>query len=184
MNLLPATRFLTATITAAACSAAMAADPVFINGFEAEPPALAGITAAHNVVRAGVGVAPLFWSGQLAASAQAWANRCIDSDGNGLVDHNDGRSDGFPWYVGENIYGSSGTATPQAAVDLWVAEAQYYDHDTNTCASGHTCGHYTQVVWSTSIMVGCGISSCPGLTFGNGIVCDYGPGGNTGGPPY
>ena len=178
------TRFLTAAIAAAASAAATAADPVFIDGFETEPPALAGITAAHNVVRAGVGVAPLFWNSQLAASAQAWADQCIDSDGNGLVDHNAGRSNGFPWYVGENIYGSTGVATPQQAVELWADEAQYYDHATNTCSAGHVCGHYTQLVWSTSIMLGCGISSCPSLTYGNGIVCDYGPGGNTGGPPY
>jgi pathogenesis-related protein 1 len=183
MNL-PLSRLLAATIAATARTLAMAADPVFIDGFEGEPPALTGITAAQNVVRAGVGVAPLFWSGSLAASAQAWADQCVDSDGNGLIDHNDGRSNGFPWYVGENIYGSTGVATPQQAVALWVDEAQYYDPATNTCAAGHTCGHHTQVVWSSSIVIGCGISSCPSLTYGNSIVCDYGPGGNTGGPPY
>ena len=160
------------------------ADPVYINGFEAEPPALAGITAAHNLVRAGVGVAPLFWDDRLAASAQAWADQCIDADNNGLIDHNPNRSAGFPWYVGENILGSAGAATAEVAVAVWSSEQQYYNHDTNTCAPGHVCGHYTQVVWSTSILLGCGLSSCAGLTYGNSIVCDYGPGGNTGGPPY
>lgn len=184
MTVPAATKFALATIATTACACALAGDPIFIEGFESEPPALAGITAAHNVVRAGVGVAPLFWNALLAASAQAWADQCIDSDGNGLIDHNADRSNGFPWYVGENIFGSTGVASPQQAVDLWAAEVQYYDYATNTCAAGHACGHYTQVVWSTSVMLGCGISSCPGLTYGNGIVCDYGPGGNTGGPPY
>nr|prf protein 1a,pathogenesis related [Nicotiana sp.] len=29
---------------------------------------------------------------------------------------------------------------------MWVDEKQYYDHDSNTCAQGQVCGHYTQVV--------------------------------------
>ncbi|RIL07002.1 MAG: hypothetical protein DCC71_04625 [Proteobacteria bacterium] len=46
------------------------------------------------------------------------------------------------------------------------------------------CGHYTRVVWATTELVGCGIASCPGLAFGNSVICNYGPGGNTGGRPY
>lgn len=157
---------------------AHAYDPIFINGFEGEPAALAGITAAHNSVRAGVGVGPVFWDGKLAASAQAWANQCVDNDHNGLVDHNPNRSSGFPWYVGENLYASTATATAQAAVTAWAAEAQYYHYASNTCDAGRTCGHYTQIVWANSIRLGCGISTCPALTYRSSIVCDYGPGGN------
>jgi hypothetical protein len=165
---------------------AITADPIFFNDFSVEPPALLGIAADHNTVRSslGVGMAPLFWSERLAASAQAWANQCVDS-GSGLIAHNPNRSDGFPWYVGENIYASTGTATAQTAVTLWASEQQYYHHSTNTCDAGQVCGHYTQVVWSTSVFLGCGISSCPNLTFHNSIVCDYGPGGNiVGQSPY
>lgn len=148
-----------------------------------EPAALEGITAAHNAVRAGVGVAPLTWSASLAATAQAWAEACVDDAAPvGLIDHNPNRSDGHPYYVGENIYGSSGVATPDGAVALWAAEEQDYDYATNACSA--VCGHYTQVVWATTLEVGCGIATCPGLTYGSGIVCDYGPGGNTGGRPY
>ena len=46
------------------------------------------------------------------------------------------------------------------------------------------CGHYTQVVWRTSVNVGCALHDCPGLAYGSTIVCDYGPGGNSGGAPY
>jgi len=170
----------------AALSAASAADdPIFINDFGAEAPALAGITSGHNPVRASVGVAPLFWSEALAASAQAWANQCVDLVAPaGALDHNPNRSVGFPWYVGENIYATNGVATAQGAVNNWASEAAYYDYATNTCAGGHLCGHYTQMVWSTTILVGCGISSCPGLIFPNSIVCDYAPGGNNGARPY
>lgn len=177
---------------AAARPASAVTDPIFANHFESgasggggEPAALAGITAAHNAVRASVGVAPLVWDDALAASAQTYGATCADTQAPiGLIDHNAGRSSGFPYYVGENIYGTSGTATGADAVNLWAAEKQYYNYSTNSCAAGQICGHYTQLVWSTSTHVGCAISTCPSLTYGNAVICDYGPGGNTGGRPY
>lgn len=152
-----------------------------------EPPTepvgpLLGIVAAHNAVRAGVGVGPLTWNIPLATAAQAWANACLDMDGSGLIDHDPDRSTGFPYYVGANIFGSGGVATPTQAVGTWAAEAANYDYATNTCTG--VCGHYTQVVWAASSDLGCGISHCGNLVFSNSIVCYYGPGGNTGGRPY
>jgi uncharacterized protein YkwD len=152
-------------------------------GSNEEPPALAGITAAHNAVRATVGVPPLVWDAQLTGIAQGWADQCVDVTAPaGLIDHNANRSATYPEYVGENIYGSTGPATPSAAVNDWASEASSYDYATDTCSS--VCGHYTQVVWRTTTKVGCGISTCPGLTYSHSIVCDYAPGGNTGGRPY
>jgi len=161
-------------------------DSVFINGFAAEPAALAGITADHNRFRAAVGATPLLWDDRLAASAQAWANRCMDSKPpSGLIEHNPNRSKGFPWYVGENIYASGGRkASALSAVQSWASERKYYDHATNTCVAHQVCGHYMQMVWSASVRVGCGISFCPALRYSSSIVCDYAPGGNTGGKPY
>ncbi len=159
--------------------------PVFIDAppAEGEPPGLEGTTAAHNQVRAAHGVPPLVWDPSLAATAQAWAEQCIDNDAPiGLIDHNPNRSDGHPAYVGENVYGSSGGASGTDAVALWVSEEADYDYDTNSCSG--VCGHYTQVVWATTTAVGCGIHDCPGLTYGSTVVCDYMPGGNTGGRPY
>lgn len=151
-----------------------------------EPAELAGITAAHNAVRSGVGVGPLAWDAALAATAAAWAARCVDvQQPSGLVDHNPGRSDGHPFYVGENIYASTGTAAGTDAVASWSGEAAHYDHATNTCASGQVCGHYTQVVWAASTALGCARRDCPALRFRSTIVCDYGPGGNISGQrPY
>jgi pathogenesis-related protein 1 len=150
-----------------------------------EPPELAGITAAHNSIRAGVGVGPLHWEPALAATAAAWAARCVDlAAPAGLIDHNPDRSAGHPYYVGENIYASSGSATAAAAVTAWSAEVDDYGYASNTCAAGKVCGHYTQVVWAATTAVGCARHDCPGLTYRSAIVCDYGPGGNTGGRPY
>jgi len=148
-----------------------------------EPAALAGITQAHNQVRAMIqttpALQPLTWDDALAATAAAWVARCQDHDDPiGLIDHNPGRSDGHPYYVGENVFASTGTATGDQAVGSWADEASDYNVTANTCASNKVCGHYTQLVWRTTLKVGCAIGSCPGLRFPNTIVCDYGPGGN------
>ncbi len=153
-----------------------------------EPANLSGITAAHNAVRAMVGTSPalppMTWSPALAATAAAWVGTCTDTMApTGLVDHNAGRSTGHPYYVGENIFASSGTASGSQAVTSWASEGASYNYVANTC-SGGTCGHYTQVVWRTSIEIGCALGDCPGLQFRSTIICDYGPGGNSGGKPY
>lgn len=152
-----------------------------------EPAELAGITRFHNEARAAVAtdtpLPPLAWNSSLAATAAAWAAQCIDQDEVvGLVDHNPDRSDGHPYYVGENIFGSGGTATAQQAVSSWASEGANYNYATNTCNG--VCGHYTQIVWRTTLEVGCALHDCPNLQFGSTIVCDYGPGGNSGGKPY
>lgn len=152
-------------------------------GVEGEPADLAGITAAHNQVRADHGVAALAWDAQLAAIAAAWAEGCRDVEQPlGLIDHNPGRSDQFGSYVGENVFGSSARVDGSAALAAWAAEEVDYDHDSNTCDG--ICGHYTQVVWAATTAIGCAAHACPGLTYGYTIVCNYAPGGNDGGPPY
>src|SRR5262245_46812463 len=92
-----------------------------------EPANLTGITLFHNQVRAMVQTSPalpsLTWSSALAATAAAWVAMCRDVDQPiGLVDHNPNRSDGHPYYVGENIFASGGTATAQQAVQTWAGE--------------------------------------------------------------
>jgi len=151
-----------------------------------EPPGLEGTVAAHNAARAEVGVGPLTWDPALAEIARAWVTRCVDVEApTGLVDHNAGRSNGYPTYVGENIYGAGGQASGTDAVRLWVSEKANYNHATNTCAAGRVCGHYTQVVWRNTTKVGCALHTCPGLQYGATVVCDYAPGGNVGGQaPY
>jgi hypothetical protein len=95
----------------------------------------------------------------------------------GLVDHNDKRSEGHSGYVGENIYGSSGTATGPAAVSSWASESANYNYNSNQCTG--VCGHYTQLVWRETLRVGCALHRCAGLTYAGTVVCNYGPGGNS-----
>ncbi|HEY5927952.1 MAG TPA: CAP domain-containing protein [Kofleriaceae bacterium] len=153
-----------------------------------EPANLMGITLYHNQVRAAVQTTTplpaMQWDPDLAAYAAAWAAMCKDGgDGvNGLIDHNPARQNvaGYS-YIGENIFGAGGTATAMGAVNSWASEKANFTYP-NGCNG--VCGHYTQIVWRTSVNLGCALQNCPSLQYGSTIVCDYGPGGNSGGAPY
>ena len=159
-----------------------------IPGGVGEPANLMGMTLYHNQVRAMVDtnppLPPMQWDPDLGAYAAQWAAMCKDGgDGvNGLIDHNPNRQNvaGYS-YIGENIFGAGGTATAKGAVDSWASEKANFTYP-NGCSG--VCGHYTQIVWRTSVNVGCALQDCPNLTYGSTIVCDYGPGGNSGGAPY
>jgi pathogenesis-related protein 1 len=147
------------------------------------PELLVGTLEKHNEIRAAHGVGPMTWSSSLSATAQGWAEECYDAGGDGLIDHNPDRSDGHPYYVGENIFGGSGQYTGVEATEYWASEEADYDYGSNTCSG--VCGHYTQIVWADSVELGCGLHTCTSLGYGYVIVCNYGPGGNVNGePPY
>lgn len=142
----------------------------------AEPsdPALEGIVALHNQVRAEVGTAPLQWSAEAAAVAKRYAEACNWG-------HNADR-EGY----GENIYASTSSSTPSAVVGSWAAEKADYDPATGACAPGKVCGHYTQIVWSSTTAVGCAKATCTKNSPFRGDsweywVCDYDPPGNRSG---
>lgn len=120
--------------------------------------------AAHNLYRSRVGSPPLAWSDDLAARAQRWAKVLIDR---GTFTHQDGK-------FGENLFEiSGGSADPVTVVKAWASEAVNYNHATNSCTA--RCGHYTQVVWRTTRLVGCGVARNAKREV---WVCDYEPPGN------
>lgn len=137
-----------------------------------ETGALAGLSAAHNQVRASVGVAPLVWSPELSRYAQDWANQLAAN--NCQLAHRPNRP------YGESLFWTSSGATAQYVVDFWAAESANYDIETNSCNG--ICGHYTQIVWATTTHVGCGMAACGSQQV---WVCNYDPPGNLyGQKPY
>lgn len=148
-----------------------------------EPASVAGVTAAHNAVRASVDPAPsaplppLAWDDDLAAVAQAYADRCV-------YGHSQGE-------FGENLFAQANEdAAAEEVVRAWADEASLYDYGTGACSG--KCGHYTQIVWRDSTRVGCGVASCAtNSPFGSDFptwqywVCNYDPPGNwKGEKPY
>jgi pathogenesis-related protein 1 len=124
------------------------------------------------------------WNACIANLAQVTANKCKFAHSSSTYRKN---KCGFG-YIGENLaYGSGtgyapGSGGSTAMVNLWNAEKKYYTYSSNSCARGKVCGHYTQIVWSTSNNLGCGYKAC---SFGHFYVCNYGAGGNiVGRRPY
>lgn len=127
----------------------------------------------------------LTWDPKLAAVAANYAKNCIwEHNGNRERDY---AAQGGSGYVGENLAvvgGSKEPSTDKTVIDQWSSEAQHYNYSSNSCQSGEQCGHYTQVVWSATLRVGCAIQYCsswatsePGWA-GMFTVCNYAPGGN------
>jgi pathogenesis-related protein 1 len=128
--------------------------------------------AAHNRGRAKVGTRPLAWSDTLASEAQQWATSLMDRGM--FAPRRDGR-------FGQNLFEiSGGHATPARVLDAWMSEESNYNHQTNSCTA--RCGHYTQVVWRNTKLVGCGVARNEQREV---WVCDYDPPGNVvGEKPY
>jgi len=144
--------------------------------------------AAHDAVRAAAIPTPtpalpgMSWSLDAASAAGAWARQCTWQHDPALG----------ALGLGQNLYASTGAATPTAAVASWASEAADYDLASNTCGAGQVCGHYTQLVWRSSVGLGCAIERCTtGSPFAGtdatwwNVVCDYAPPGNfVGQRPY
>ncbi|KAE8268759.1 hypothetical protein A4X09_0g3571 [Tilletia walkeri] len=127
---------------------------------------------SSNQYRALHGAQPFAWDASLATSAQAAADTCV-------FQHTAGD-------YGENLAAGSGALTYPGAIDLWYQEISQYNF-ANPGFSQDT-GHFTQLVWAASNLVGCGINTqCTPqqLGFGSGfgtqatfVVCQYRPPGN------
>ncbi|KAL3079286.1 hypothetical protein niasHS_005108 [Heterodera schachtii] len=130
------------------------------------------ITSEHNRYRRMVPATDMrmvYWNQQLAASAQAHANTCD-------FRHSRNRAN-----IGENIW-----AAPYYnytdAIGRWYNEV---NDPWCGCGTGykHCCGHYTQMVWAETNLIGCGYAQCNGVTGVGGyakavFVCHYNPQGN------
>lgn len=140
------------------------------------------MTSEHNRVRHQVSPAPsvpipdVTWSTDIAATAQAWANRC-------RFEHSSNA-------YGENIYATAGAAAfPSDVVGSWASEASAYDYTSDTCSD--VCEHYTQIVWRDTQRIGCAKATCTrnspfvGFPTWEFWVCNYDPAGNfVGQRPY
>ncbi|MGV6808915.1 MAG: CAP domain-containing protein [bacterium] len=159
---------------------------------EQEPKTYQGLTAAHNRIRQPLGLPALVWSNHLAAHAQEWADYLADKQ-QCAMEHrpNEGQ---YQRIYGENLFWASPRrwsngfieAQPINAADIvtpWADEKHDYDYDSNQCASGKVCGHYTQIIWRDTERVGCGMRICDNKA--QIWVCSYDPAGNyTGEKPY
>ena len=164
---------------------------------------IAAMLDAHNAVRqrvaqaeslrlgGTVSIPDLSWDPSVAAIAQAHADFLINTNPPEGKHRTDEELQQLG--LGESWYLASSTGTPDqsasVAVESWASEAQWYNYDENTCAAPpkKTCGHYTQLVWSSTQRLGAGRAvrtTNDGRTYVI-WVCNYAPPGNTTGQkPY
>ena len=127
-----------------------------------------GITAYHNKVRADVGVGPLQWSQGLANYAQEWTDHLASTTC--AIKH---RTE--PLY-GENLFqGTEGAYTAVDGAKAWESEKKAFQGGVLTRSNSQAVGHYTQMVWRDTRMLGCGESVCDTTLI---VACNYDPPGN------
>jgi len=110
---------------------------------------------------------------QLAADAQAYADTCPSGHANNLD-------------AGENLYFAWGSAKEQDpeqiyenAVRGWYNEIDDYNYPTHSGDSEDSViGHFTQVVWKDSTVIGCGMKTDCKSRYSTVVVCRYQPAGN------
>jgi len=138
----------------------------------------------HNEFRARLfSDAPLSYSLELEQDAQTYANYLAKT---GKFDHD---PNNLKHKYGENLYAFSKNALPDYndIVQKWYDEGKYYDLNSNHCQAGKLCGHYTQIVWKSTKLLGCASAQYKKGRFKNGYVtvCKYYPYGNiVGQRPY
>ena len=132
----------------------------------------ARILAAHNDLRAGLGVAPLTWSPALADDAVRWGKTLAAEQ---RWEHDPDNS-----AEGENLWmGTAGAFTLEEMVGGWAGEGRLYRPglfpNVSRSGSWHDIGHYTQMVWRGTTEVGCALVRGGGSDY---LVCRYSPPGN------
>jgi pathogenesis-related protein 1 len=124
--------------------------------------------AQHNFYRKQVGAPDIHWSSHLATYAQAWADKLAKTC---QLQHSNGT-------YGENIYWCSSSANEEEVIDYWAEEEQYFNHKNPTYIRGKSAksGHYSQMIWAKSTLLGAGVANCK--NGGQIWVCVYDPPGN------
>jgi hypothetical protein len=155
-----------ATLLLLACSTPSVARPQ--DSFEVQ------LLQAHNLERRLFQDTPMVWDVRLASDADAYAAELSRTGrwGHSPPERRVGQ--------GENLWTGTRAAFNLASmVREWTDEKRFFRSGVfpNVSRSGswHDVGHYTQIVWPTTIRVGCGLRSSRDWDY---LVCRYANPGN------
>ncbi|XP_041356051.1 uncharacterized protein LOC121373452 [Gigantopelta aegis] len=140
----------------------------------------AALVDRHNQLRNQVNpqardMQTMYWDDELAAIAGKWAAQC-----KGGHDPSSNRSaNSLPGItIGQSV---AFRIVDVAAINAWYDEVNNFRYSIGSF-NGREILHFTQIVWSTTVRVGCGKSNCLTATGGFYFVCNYAVGQGSGPP--
>ena len=153
--------------------AALLATPVPLQSAQRDDAEMRSVMlSTHNREREAKGIAPLKWSDKLAADALAHAQWMART---GTFEPSTTRGN-----QGENLWMGRRDLYPYFVMSLsWIGEKRNYVHapspDNSGTGNSGDVSHYTQVIWSTTTEIGCGLASSATHDY---FACRYSPPGN------
>jgi hypothetical protein len=122
----------------------------------------------------------MYWSKEIAKKARNWANNC-------KFEHSPGDFRKLSEFsAGENLYVTMQSGKFQSmdwkkAISSWYDEIKDFPSDRvkKFNSGGPMIGHFTQVIWAKTYLIGCGFAQYKEDGWYKGLyVCQYGPAGN------
>ena len=132
------------------------------------------IVMLHNQVRGAVGVQPVVWDWSLASAADLYAAELAQTGRWGHSPQATRRGQG------ENLWtGTRGAFSVDQMVGAWASEGRLFRAgrfpQVSRAGSWEQVGHYSQMIWPSSVRVGCAVRSSARSDY---LVCRYSPAGN------
>lgn len=132
----------------------------------------------HNRERAAIGAQPLRWDAQLGRDATEHAQQLARA---GRLAHASREGRGI---ARENVNQAFHGSSPDQLMANWLREKSHFRAgvfpNVSDTGNWYDVGHYSQIIWPTTLYVGCG--SARGARW-DYFVCRYSPGGNKDGKP-
>uniref|UniRef100_A0A2K6EPW5 Cysteine rich secretory protein 2 n=1 Tax=Propithecus coquereli TaxID=379532 RepID=A0A2K6EPW5_PROCO len=172
MALLPVLLFLVTTLLPSLPTEGK--DPAFTALLTTQTQVQREIVDKHNELRRAVfppasNMLKMEWNREASANAQKWANKCT-------LEHSNPEDRKTSTKCGENLYMSSDPTSWSNAIQSWYDESLDFEYGVGQKHPDKVIGHYTQLVWYSSYLVGCGIAYCPNQDFLKYYyVCQYCP---------
>ncbi|XP_027953514.1 cysteine-rich secretory protein 1 [Eumetopias jubatus] len=118
------------------------------------------IVTVHNTLRRGVvpsarNMLKMDWNEEAAQNARMLSKQCELRESNSIKRRITNT------FCGENMHLTTYPISWSNVIKIWYNESKYFKYGKWTSMDDDiTFEHYTQIVWATSYLIGCGISSC------------------------
>ena len=134
------------------------------------------LVSLHNTLRTKHRVGKLTKLQAIATMAQKTATNCAKIK---TLQHSQDKYNNQP--VGQNLYVKTNAPSANDVMQGWYyKEEPNYNYSTGKSKNGGVIGHFTQVVWKSTTLIGCAVATGTYLAYQNSyyVCCNYFPAGN------